>query len=175
LLRIGNVQDRHLRLDDLLFVSERKAQQLSKYRITPNDLLFARQGATTGRNALASQKVDGALINYHIIRVSLEPTKCNPRFVESMFNSWLITHQIERSKGRGTREGVNTQQITSLRFPGPEVAEQNRITTTRSEAMAAIEAMKAEIIKLGVQKAGLMQDLLTGKVSVAPLLERAVA
>ncbi|QOG17597.1 restriction endonuclease subunit S [Bradyrhizobium sp. SEMIA] len=170
LLRIGNVQDRHLRLDDLLFVSEGKALQLAKYRITPNDLLFARQGATTGRNALASQEVDGALINYHIIRVSLDPTKCNPRFVESMFNSWLITHQIERSKGRGTREGINTQQITSLRFPGPMVAEQNRITAILNEAMAAIEAMKGEIAKLRLQKEGMMQDLLTGKVSVTPLL-----
>lgn len=175
LLRIGNVQDRHLRLDDLLFVSERKARQLSKYRITPNDLLFARQGATTGRNALASQKVDGALINYHLIRVSLDPTRCNPRFVESMFNSWLITHQIEQSKGRGTREGINTKQISSLHFPGPEIAEQNRITTTLSEAMAGIEAMKDEITKLALQKAGLMQDLLTGGVSVAPLLESAAA
>lgn len=171
LLRIGNVQDRHLRLDDLLFVSEHKAQQLAKYRITSNDLLFARQGATTGRNALASEKVDGALINYHIIRVSLDPKKCSPRFVESMFNSWLITHQIEQSKGRGTREGINTQQITSLLFPGPDVAEQIRITATLHEAMTAIEAMKGEIAKLALKKSGLMQDLLSGNVSVAPLLE----
>ncbi len=171
LLRIGNVQDRHLRLDDLLFVSERKAHQLAKYRITPNDLLFARQGATTGRNALANEKVDGALINYHIIRVSLDPKKCSPRFVESMFNSWLITHQIEQSKGRGTREGINTQQITSLLFPGPDIAEQIQITAVLNEAMAAIEAMKGELAKLALQKSGLMQDLLTGTVSVAPLLE----
>lgn len=175
LLRIGNVQDRHLRLDDLLFVSERKAHQLSKYRINLNDLLFARQGATTGRNALANQQVDGALINYHIIRVSLDPTRCNPRFIEAMFNSWLITHQIEQSKGRGTREGINTQQITSLRFPGPEVAEQNRIAAILDETMIAIETMKDELTKIHLQKSGLMQDLLTGKISVAPLLESGAA
>jgi len=175
LLRIGNVQDRYLKLDELLYVSERKALQLSKYRIVPSDLLFARQGATTGRNALASDDVDGALINYHIIRVSLDTRKCDPRFIESMFNSWLISHQIEQSKGRGTREGINTQQIVSLKFPGPELEEQRRLTLLLNSLINEITELKVELGKLRRQKTGLMQDLLTGKVSVEPLLEKGPA
>lgn len=175
LLRIGNVQDRRLKLDDLLFVSETKAAQLSKYRIASTDLLFARQGATTGRNCLASPVVERALINYHIIRVSLDPVKCSPRFVEAVFNSWLVIHQIDQSKGRGTREGINTKQIVSLLMPGPKPGEQALITEVLEQELSLATKRKADREKLQKLKSGLMQDLLTGKVPVEELLRSEAA
>jgi type I restriction enzyme S subunit len=108
-LRIGNVQQGRLEIDDLLYVSTRKAKTLSRYRIKEGDLLFARQGATTGRNALADHRVEGSLINYHIIRVALSQDHCAPLFVETAFNNEVIKRQIERDKGRGTRDKGRNQ------------------------------------------------------------------
>ncbi|WP_198390920.1 restriction endonuclease subunit S, partial [Burkholderia ubonensis] len=67
-LRIGNVQAGFIDWTDTQFVTAEKANSLRKYRVLEGDLLFARQGATTGRNALADAMAGGALINYHIIR-----------------------------------------------------------------------------------------------------------
>jgi type I restriction enzyme S subunit len=75
-LRIGNVQQGYLDLSDLLFVTDAKAHELERYKVRAGDLLFARQGATTGRNTLATDLVDGYLINYHIIRVALDENRC---------------------------------------------------------------------------------------------------
>jgi type I restriction enzyme S subunit len=165
-LRIGNVQQGRLDLEDLLYVTPRKATTLSRYRIKEGDLLFARQGATTGRNALADERVEGCLINYHIIRVALDQERCAPLFVEAAFTNEVIKRQIERDKGRGTREGINTAQLTSLAFPIAPVAEQRLIAAILSNHNRLLKATEAELHSLRMEKLGLMQDLLTGKVPV---------
>jgi type I restriction enzyme S subunit len=43
------------------------------------------------------------------------------------------------------------------------------------EASSAVVVLDSDLSKLRLQKSGLMRDLLTGKVSVAPLLESAAA
>ncbi|MBN8476717.1 restriction endonuclease subunit S [Sulfuritalea sp.] len=165
-LRIGNVQQGHLDLTDLLFVSERKAQSLTRYKVKAGDLLFARQGATTGRNALASDEADGCLINYHIIRVALDDERCSPLFIEAAFSSEIVKRQVERDKGRGTREGINTAQLTGLAFPLAPIDEQRRIAKILEAHGREQRTAQLELQKLHRQKLGLMQDLLTGRVPV---------
>lgn len=165
-LRIGNVQQGRLDLDDLLYVTPRKAATLSRYRIKSGDLLFARQGATTGRNALADGHVEDCLINYHIIRVALDHERCAPLFVEAAFANEIIKRQIERDKGRGTREGINTAQLTSLAFPIAPVEEQRLIADILSKHNRLLVAAEGELNSLQMKKLGLMHDLLTGKVPV---------
>lgn len=165
-LRIGNVQQGRLDLSDFLYVSEVKARQLQRYKVNEGDLLFARQGATTGRNALASRDVQGCLINYHIIRVALDHSLCAPLFIEAAFAGEIVKRQVERDKGRGTREGINTAQLKALELPLASVDEQRsiaRILMTHTELCTDIQR---QLAKLRQQKQGLMQDLLTSRVRV---------
>jgi len=174
-LRIGNVQQGFLDLSNLLHVSDQKASTLARYRIQTGDLLFARQGATTGRNALADDRANGSLINYHIIRVALDKERCAPLFVEAAFASDVVKRQIERDKGRGTREGINTAQLTSLEFPIAPVDEQRRIAELLSRQNKVIATTQHHQETLQKQKHGLMQDLLTGHVPVPAAPEPAEA
>ncbi|MBS1911107.1 MAG: restriction endonuclease subunit S [Bacteroidetes bacterium] len=166
LLRIGNVQAGYIDFSDLLFVSQEKALALNRYRVQPGDLLFARQGATTGRNALVPDSVDGFLINYHIIRVAVDRTKCEPILLHAIFNSETVQRQINRDKGRGTREGINSHEIASLRFALPRIDEQQRCLTVLNALSTDIEHEELSLAKLRSLKAGLMDDLLTGRVRV---------
>ena len=165
-LRIGNVQAGHLDLNDLLYVSEIKARTLERYKVHEGDLLFARQGATTGRNALASEEVAGWLINYHIIRVALDHTLCSPLFIEAAFNGEVVKRQVERDKGRGTREGINSAQLKALALPLADFDEQQHITRILKAHEAQLHNSQTALVKLRQQKQGLMQDLLTGRVPV---------
>ena len=170
LLRIGNVQAGFLEWSDLLFVSEQKAGLLAKYRVKAGDLLFARQGATTGRNALADERAEGALINYHIIRVAVDHERCHPHYLYAMFNSELAKAQVDQEKGRGTREGINSAQIAALVLALPPIAEQ-RGSVARMEALDdMLSQEKTGLDKLRKTKVGLMDDLLTGKVRVKTLV-----
>jgi type I restriction enzyme S subunit len=173
-LRIGNVQQGRLDLNNLLFVSPEKAQELNRYVIKFGDLLFARQGATTGRNALADENADGCLINYHIIRVALDHDLCAPGFIEAMFDSELVKSQIDREKGRGTREGINTAQLRALRLKLPPVDEQRVIAGILCQVEMQSTQTTAFATNLSRVKTALMQDLLTERKRVTPLLEQGV-
>ena len=174
-LRIGNVQAGYIDHSDLLHVSEKKAEELARYRVEPGDLLFARQGATTGRNALAGAPEKGFVINYHIIRVAVDGAKCSPIFLHAAFNSHNVKSQVEREKGKGTREGVNTATLRSFVLPIPAVKEQYRIADALQAHRTRSLAMASELRKLRSLKLGLMQDLLTGRKRVTALLNDAAA
>lgn len=171
-LRIGNVQAGYIDWSDLRHVSREKAIELQRYTVKPGDLLFARQGATTGRNALADERAAGALINYHIIRLAVDPNRCEPVILHGILNSESTSRQVNRDKGRSTREGINTEQICALNFALPPIQEQRAIVAILKEYDGQQAMDSASLAKLRQLKSGLMSDLLTGRVRVpADLLD----
>lgn len=169
-LRIGNVQAGFIDWSDVQFVSHAKATRLERFSVLAGDLLFARQGATTGRNALADERSNGAIINYHIIRVAVDRERCEPLYLHALFNSDQSKGQVDQEKGRGTREGINSKQIAALRFALPPIQEQRVVVARMTALSKAMDQEAAFAAKLRLQKSGLMDDLLTGRVRVAPLL-----
>lgn len=165
-LRIGNVQWGYLDLAHLQYIKEEKARTLGRYRVFLGDLLFARQGATTGRNALVDAAGNGALINYHIIRVAVDHARAHPVFLHACFNSELLRRQVDREKGRGTREGVSTATIERFTLWLPPIDEQGRICRILQGHDSFVEGEKARFSKLTTLKHGLLHDLLTGRVRV---------
>jgi type I restriction enzyme S subunit len=169
-LRIGNVQAGFIDWSDVQFVSHAKAGRLERFSVLPGDLLFARQGAPTGRNALADERANGALINYHIIRVAVDRERCEPVYLHALFNSDQSKGQVDQEKGRGTREGINSKQIAALRFALPHIEEQQVLVAHMTALGDAMAQESNFVAKLRLEKSGLMDDLLTGRVRVTPLL-----
>lgn len=167
-LKIGNVRWGHLQLDDLDYVRPEKAIELERFRVEPGDLLFARQGATTGRNALADDRCAGWLINYHIIRVSTDHERCIPHHLMTCFNSDLVQKQVGREKGRGNRDGINTTNILNFLLPLPSLGEQKLMTRALRDIDEVLEANVAQLEQLRSIKSALMSVLLTGEVRVKP-------
>ena len=75
-----------------------------------------------------------------------------------------IKRQVERDKGRGTREGINTAQLKALEIPLAPVDEQRRIARILTTYHAQQAEMENQLTKFRQQKQGLMRDLLTGRV-----------
>lgn len=171
-LKIGNVQAGFIDRSKLDFVTEQKAAELSRYKVCEGDLLFARSGATTGRNALADKHCEANLINYHIIRVALDSELCDTTFVYTMFNSVLVQKQVDQEKGKSTREGVNSATILSFDLLIPPLWEQQKIGETIRLIDKNDELSKSELGKLRRLKTGLMQDLLSGNKRVTNLLKK---
>ena len=103
-LSIGNIQYYGLELSELKYVSEEKAQSLSRFSIKEGDILFARMG-TVGRCCVAPQKAEGWLFNYHIIRVALDKALVDPRYIHWSIRSSKDIENYLGEKIRGaTRE-----------------------------------------------------------------------
>jgi restriction endonuclease S subunit len=91
---------------------------------------------------------------------------CSPVFLHALFNSENVQRQINRDKGRGTREGINTGEITALRFALPPIEEQHRAVAIMCAQSQLVEAEVELLDKLHLIKSGLMADLPTGRVCV---------
>lgn len=69
---------------------------------------------------------------------------------------------------------ITLADLRTVIAPFPtKLGEQRQISETLDAIDKRLEKLRMERSKLLLQKSGLMQDLLTGKVSVAPLLESA--
>ncbi|UFZ02116.1 restriction endonuclease subunit S [Bradyrhizobium ontarionense] len=76
------------------------------------------------------------------------------------------------SAGSGLKH-IHLEHFRKFVVPLPELPEQKRIIQILSAADKYILGLERALEKLRLQKSGLMQDLLTGKISVAPLLQAA--
>lgn len=90
---------------------------------------------------------------------------------------YLNIENLRLKVARGNDQpNLNTDMIGALRVPKPAFSEQEEIAERIWSIQQAMRRERETSEKLNVARAGLMQDLLTGKVPVDPLLkERAVA
>ncbi len=142
-LTIGNVQYGGLHLDDLKFVSSEKAKELERYRIKEGDILFARMG-TVGRCCVVSKEAEGWLINYHIIRVALDKSRVEPRFIHWIIQaSAEVSEYLDENIRGATREGVNSKIVGSLPCRVPPLTQQRRIVAYLDGLQAQVDELAA--------------------------------
>jgi type I restriction enzyme, S subunit len=141
-LSIGNIQYSGLELDNLRYVSEEKAQRLFRFSIKEGDILFARMG-TVGRCCVAPKEAEGWLFNYHIIRVALDKSQVNPRYIHWSIRTSRDIEQYLDEKIRGaTREGVNSSIVGSLPVRIPSLCEQQHIVAQLDDLQVKVDNLK---------------------------------
>lgn len=98
--------------------------------------------------------------------VIMTETLADTRFIFYALCSEAIRFQIQRLSGGSTFGRINLEDIRKLLVSVPVRFEQEHIATQLSEIAEQIHALSLEIDKLDKIKAGLMHDLLTGRVRV---------
>ena len=95
----------------------------------------------------------------------------NSRFVELTIRRWKPV--LERLAPQSAQKNINLDTLRPLPIPTPSPDEQLRIGNLYDVIDSSQEQMEQSWQKLASLKVGLMQNLLTGKVSVTPLLVEA--
>jgi type I restriction enzyme, S subunit len=135
-LTIGCLTDAGIRLDKAMFVREEKASELDRYRLRTGDLLFSRM-ASVGRGGLVPPSLDGALFNYHIMRLRLSDALMLPElFLAYVRGAPAVRKYLEDVNHGATRDGINTSQLLEMPVLVPPLNEQRRI-------VAKLEALQA--------------------------------
>jgi type I restriction enzyme S subunit len=142
-LAIGNVRWGYLDTHDLKYVSEAKADQLSRYRVQPGDILVARMG-TVGRSCVVPDSARNWLISYHLIRIAVDRSVCDPQFVfYALRGSPSVLEAIEEKTRGSTRAGVNSTILRQLRFPLPHLDEQLHVVAYLDDLQAQVDELTA--------------------------------
>lgn len=124
-LRITDINDDGtLNLSDLKSVSDEKA---ADYLLRPNDIVFARTGASTGRNYFYDGTDGEFVFAGFLIKFSLDPSKVNPRYVKYYCLSKEYHDWIAAFNTGSTRGNINAQTLASMPIAIPNMEAQDRI------------------------------------------------
>lgn len=124
-LRITDIRDDGtLNMADLKSVDDEKASQ---YLLKPNDIVFARTGASTGRNYFYDG-TDGEFVYAgFLIKFSIDPQKVNPKFVKYYCMSDAYKGWIHSFNTGSTRGNINAQTLGGMPIPIPSRQQQDGI------------------------------------------------
>lgn len=135
-----------------------------KYILKENDIVFARTGNTTGKSYLY-KKEDGELVYAgFLIKFSIDPNKASAKFIHIYTQTTSYWNWVKVMSARSGQPGINENEYGKLPIPYPKLEEQHKIAEILSTWERAIELKEKLIEQKKLQKKGLMQKLLTGKV-----------
>ena len=122
-LRITDIRDDGtLNMADLKSVDDEKASQ---YLLKPNDIVFARTGASTGRNYFYDGSDGEFVYAGFLIKFSIDSSKVNPKYVKYYCMSDAYKGWIHSFNTGSTRGNINAQTLGGMPIPIPSRAQQD--------------------------------------------------
>ena len=171
-VRISNLTREHInfRYDSIIYVRPPQNADGQRTRLESGDILISIT-ADLGIVGVVPEGVGEAYINQHIALVRPNLNAINPRFVGHYLASPVAQTYISKLNDAGAKAGLNLPTVRGLLTALPERSEQSLIAERFDEIDSRIQNATIEVAKLRELKSGLMDDLLTGRVRVTPLLE----
>ena len=154
-VRSQNVGLGHLMLDDIAYIDEDTYQRQKNTELQLDDVLLNITGASIGRSALVNQQIVGGNVNQHVCII-----RANKKLIPSFLCNFLLSQygqkQIESFQAGGNRQGLNFEQIRSIKIGLPSLEEQKKIAdllllieqriTTQSKIIEKYESLIQAII-----------------------------
>lgn len=168
-LRNQNIKENRVDLSDVLFIKQEFADSNASKYLSPNDVITVRTGYP-GQSAVVPKELEGSQTFTTLI------TRPNPKLLDSFFlsffmNSELGKKQVYSLQGGGAQQNLNSGELETLKIFRLDIDEQRLIVSRLQQADVNIQTEQAYLTKLQGIRAGLMADLLTGKVEVSALSE----
>ncbi len=157
------------------YISESHAASLSRNRVEGGDVLIASLGDANypvGRACCYPMGQASAINKADCFRLRGGP-RCRNTFIMLFLNGVAARRQVRGYEQGVTMKRVNLGNLRRVLVSLPGLAEQDMIAERFAAAHQRMTTAVRECEKLRKQKCALMNDLLTGRVRVTPLLEAA--
>jgi type I restriction enzyme S subunit len=136
-LRITDIQDGRVNWESVPYC---RCPDPSKYLLKPNDLVFARTGATTGKSFVIRDCPEAVFASY-LIRLRVRDT-ISVDYLYRYFQSPSYWEQIaDEKKGTG-QPNLNGSKLEKLKVPIAPSAEQRRIVSELDALQAEVDALR---------------------------------
>lgn len=136
-LRITDIQDGRVNWESVPYC---RCPEPTKYLLKPNDLVFARTGATTGKSFVIRDCPEAVFASY-LIRLRVRDT-ISVDYLYRYFQSPSYWGQIaDEKKGTG-QPNLNGSKLEKIKVPIAPPAEQHRIVSELDALQAEVDALK---------------------------------
>lgn len=168
-LRSANVRENCIDPSNLVYMSAKDNEALAKSQLFTGDLVTVRTGYP-GTTAVVSAEFNGCnCVDVVISRP--EHGKVRSSFLSIWINSDLGKRQVLEGQGGLAQQHFNVGAMKSLLVKLPGLPEQQRIEESLKAQRSVDDHLHGVLAKCCALKTALMQDLLTGRKRVTPLLE----
>lgn len=149
------------------------AKRIQRLEPEPGDVVFTRE-APVGEAFVIP---DGMRIclGQRVMLLRPSPGKLLGSFLNAQIYSGVVADRISALTAGTTNPHLNVSDVRQFILPLPPFREQVEIDARLNGLERRIRAEASQLEKLAVLKSGLMDDLLTGRVRVTPLLAQAPA
>ena len=173
-IRIGNLTRRHvnLRFEDVQYVQPPCTSEGKRTSLDVGDLLISIT-ADLGIVGVVPKNLGEAYVNQHIAVVKPDKNQINPWFIGNFLASPMMRKYFSNLNDSGAKAGLNLPTVANILIVCPKRGEQDTIAKVLGSMDGDTVRERHHLTKLQALKIGLMQDLLEGHVSVAPLLNEA--
>ena len=166
-VKVKDIVDGCILLDQLLLTSPVIDREYKRSRLKAGDLLFTIRGSV-GRTAFVPAPLENANITQDTARIGV--SGLDARFIReylamSVPGRFIATHTLGVAV-----QGINLRDVRRIPVAAPARDEAERIADMLAASNERITAEDLRAKKLCLAKIGLMDDLLTGRVRVTPLL-----
>ncbi len=168
-LRVGNVQDGHLDLEDVSVI-ELPENVAAAVELRPDDVLMTEGGDLDklGRGYLWNGEIEGCLHQNHIFAVRCFRHKLMPRFLAHVTAAKHGRDYFEATGKRTTNLAcTNTTKVGELPIPLPPLDEQKAICAYLDEKLGEVKhiaaTIEAQIAKLNAYRKSLIHEYVTGQ------------
>ncbi|MEE4383505.1 MAG: restriction endonuclease subunit S [Pseudomonadales bacterium] len=172
ILRSANVRQEGIDLGNLIYMTPRSHAELAKSAVSPGDLVTVRTGYP-GTTAVIPKSLESA--NVVDLIISRPKRGIDSNYLAIWVNSPLGKDQVLSAQGGLAQQHFNVGEMKKLLVALPATEEQSAIVGTVAAYTDRIFREVASLRAMQAIRSGLMDDLLTGRVRVTPLLEREAA
>lgn len=158
-------------LQDVNYISEDDHRLfLNRTDPQPGDILVTKDG-TLGTAKIVPEQFPPFNIFVSVALLRPDFTRCISELIWLFFESGFFEAQLSYlSAGTGLKH-IHLEHFREFKIATPPLEEQSHIANVIKKQDQKLSTEYLQLRKLQQLRAGLMQDLITGKVSVAPLLE----
>jgi len=145
ILRMGNIQDGQLELEDLKYIS--LDREIERLMLEDGDLLFNRTNSPelVGKSAVFHEQTPMTFASY-LIRVRFAPEVAEPDFVHFWINSAWGKAWARQVKNDGvSQSNINGTKLGAMPLPLPPIEEQREVVHRASRMLELADGLLARI------------------------------
>lgn len=159
----SNIQDKKMDFTKCTYLSWKKYEESPEIKVFNGDILLVKTGSTAGKTALVKNLKEKATVNPQI--VVLKKIIIDNVFLSYVMGYEIVQDQIVNTIVGGAIPTLSQKQVANFKITIPKSKEEQiQIAQTLSDMDAEIAGLEQKLDKYRKLKAGMMQNLLTGKI-----------
>jgi type I restriction enzyme S subunit len=160
-IRGKNIRPLEFEMDEMVYVSEDKAQHLSRSLAYPEDLLVVAVGQS-GQAALVPDSLPRSVLSQNVNKISFDKTLVLPKYVLiAMYNTHTQTQLVEKTTDTA-RKFLSLTNFRRTLIPYPPLDMQKRIVAEVERCLSVIKATE-NIISVNLALAERLRQGVLGK------------